>query len=300
MPVVGFLATGSPDPSAFQLAAFRKGLSETGYVEGRNVTIEYRWALNDSSKLPELASDLVRRQVAVLVAPGSTPAAMAAKAATTTIPIVFSVGVDPVEAGLVTSLNRPGGNVTGFSSMNAELAAKRFGLIHELLPTINRFFVLTNSNSSLAEAFVRGVQAGATASGRELEVLTVNTNSEIDAAFVVLAQKKPTALVVTPGPLFNNRRVQLATLAARYTMPTMFPSRVFAESGGLMSYGSSLVEEFRQAGHYTGRVLKGESPSNIPVARPVKFEFVINLHTAKVLGLEIPPTLLARADEVIE
>jgi putative ABC transport system substrate-binding protein len=299
-PVIGYLYTGSPEPSTHLLAAFRRGLSEAGYAEGRNVMIEYRWAHNDIAQLPELAADLVRRQVAVLVAPGSTSAALAAKAATATIPIVFSIGADPVEVGLVASLNRPGGNVTGFSSMNVELAAKRLGLLHELLPDAGRFFVLANSSNPVAEAFVRDVQAAATAIGRQIEVLTADTNTEINTAFASLAKNRTAAVLVTPGPLFNNRRVQLAILASRYALPAIFSSREFAEAGGLMSYGPSITEEFRHAGLYSGRVLKGEKPADLPVLRATKFEFVINLQTAKALGLDVPATLLARADEVIE
>ena len=267
MPVIGYLYNGSPEPSVHLTTAFHKGLGEAGYTEGRNVTVEYRWAHNDNARLPELAADLVRRKVAVLVTPGSTPAALAAKAATATIPIVFSVGADPIEAGLIASLNRPGGNVTGFSSMNNELAAKRLGLLHELLPNAGRFFVLTNSNNPLAGAFVRDAQAAATAIGRQIEVLQANTNSEINTAFASLGQKGAAAILVSPGPLFNNRRVQLATLASRYRLPACFSSREFAEAGGLMSYGPSIPEEFRQAGLYTGRVLKGEKPADLPVLR---------------------------------
>ena len=300
MPVIGYLYTGSPDPSAHLTSAFRKGLSEAGYTEGRDVTIEYRWAHNDNAQLPELAADLVRRQVAVLVTPGSSPAALVAKATTSTIPVIFSIGADPVEIGLVTSLNRPGGNITGFSSMNVELAPKRFGLLHELLPQAGRAFVLANSSNPVADVFIRDVRAAATAVGWQIEVLTANTVSEINTAFSSLAQKSAAAVLVTPGPLFNNRRIQLATLASRYTLPVMFSSREFAEAGGLMSYGPSIPEEFRQAGLYAARVLKGEKPADLPVGRATKFEFVINLQTANALGIEIPPTLLARADEVIE
>jgi putative ABC transport system substrate-binding protein len=300
MPVIGYLYTGSPDPSAHLTSAFRKGLSEAGYVEGRDVTIEYRWAHNDNARLPELAADLVRRQVAVLVTPGSSPAALVAKATTSTIPVIFSIGADPVEIGLVTSLNRPGGNITGFSSMNVELAPKRFGLLHELLPQAGRAFVLANSSNPVADVFIRDVRAAATAVGWQIEVLTANTVSEINTAFSSLAQKSAAAVLVTPGPLFNNRRIQLATLASRYTLPVMFSSREFAEAGGLMSYGPSIPEEFRQAGLYAARVLKGEKPADLPVGRATKFEFVINLQTANALGIEIPPTLLARADEAIE
>ena len=300
MPVIGYLYTGSPDPSAHLTLAFRKGLSEAGYTEGRDVTIEYRWAHNDNARLPELAADLVRRQVALLVTPGSSPAALVAKATTSTIPVIFSIGADPVEIGLVTSLNRPGGNITGFSSMNVELAPKRFGLLHELLPQAGRAFVLANSSNPVADVFIRDVRAAATAVGWQIEVLTANTVSEINTAFSSLAQKSAAAVLVTPGPLFNNRRIQLATLASRYTLPVMFSSREFAEAGGLMSYGPSIPEEFRQAGLYAARVLKGEKPADLPVGRATKFEFVINLQTANALGIEIPPTLLARADEVIE
>ena len=300
MPVIGYLYTGSREPSAHLLAAFHKGLEEAGYIEGRNLAIEYRWAHNDPARLPDLAADLVRRQVAVLVTPGGTPAALAAKQATTAIPIVFSIGTDPVELGLITSFNRPGGNVTGFSSMNAELAAKRFGLLHELLPDATRFFVLANSNNPAATGFVKDAQTAATAIGRRIEVLAANTSGEINAAFAALAQKQAVAVLVTPGSLFNNRRTQLATLAARYRLPAIFSSREFAEAGGLMSYGPSITEEFRQAGLYVGRVLKGEKPADLPVGRATKFEFVINVQTAMALGIEIPPTLLARADEVIE
>jgi putative ABC transport system substrate-binding protein len=298
--VIGYLYTGSPDPSAHLTSAFRKGLSEAGYTEGRDVTIEYRWAHNDNARLPELAADLVRRQVAVLVTPGSSPAALVAKATTSTIPVIFSIGADPVEIRLVTSLNRPGGNITGFSSMNVELAPKRFGLLHELLPQAGRAFVLANSSNPVADVFIRDVRAAATAVGWQIEVLTANTVSEINAAFSSLAQKSAAAVLVTPGPLFNNRRIQLATLASRYTLPVMFSSREFAEAGGLMSYGPSIPEEFRQAGLYAARVLKGEKPADLPVGRATKFEFVINLQTANALGIEIPPTLLAHADEVIE
>ena len=299
-PVIGYLYAGSPEPSAHLLAAFRTGLSEAGYAEGRNVKIEYRWAHNDSTRLPQLAADLVRQQVAVLVAPGSNLAALAAKAATATIPIVFSTGMDPVEVGLVASLNRPGGNVTGFTSMNVELAAKRFGLLHELLPNAGRYFVLANSSNPAAEAFVRDVQAAATAVGQQIEVVAADTGSEINTAFASLAQNRAAAVLVTPGPLFNNRRVQLAILASRYMLPAIFSSREFADAGGLMSYGPSITEEFRQTGIYCGRVLKGEKPADLPIMRATKFEFIINLQTARALGLDVPPTLLARADEVIE
>ena len=299
MPVVGFLYAGSPEPSAHLLAAFRKGLTETGYVEGQNVAIEFRWARNETGRLPELAADLVRRQVAVIAAPGSSVASIAAKAATSSIPIVFSMGGDPVQAGLVGSFNQPGGNVTGISSMNTELGSKRLGLLHELLPNAERFATLVISNP-IYQPLVEDVQAGATSIGRRVDIFYASTSHDIDAAFARMVQKRIEALVLTPGPLFNNNRVQLATLAARHVLPAIYSSREFAEAGGLMSYGPSITEEFRQTGIYCGRVLKGEKPADLPVMRATKFELIINLQTARALGLEVPPTLLARADEVIE
>jgi putative ABC transport system substrate-binding protein len=299
MPVLGFLYAGSPEPSAHLVAAFRAGLSEAGYVEGRNVSIEFRWAHNQPDRLPDLASDLITRRVAAIVAPGSLLGPIAAKAATTSIPIVFSMGGDPVEVGLVSSFNRPGANVTGISSMNVDLGSKRLGLLHELLPTARRFALLANV-SPFTNPLVRDVQAGASTLGAEVEIIYAATNGDIDTAFAVTQQKQIDALVIAPGPLFNNNRVQLAILAARYAMPTIYSSREFTEAGGLMSYGPSITEEFRQAGIYAGRVLKGEKPADMPVMRSTKFEFVINLKTAKALGLEVTPALLARADEVIE
>jgi putative ABC transport system substrate-binding protein len=299
MPVIGYLDGGSPETSANVVAAIRKGLSETGYVEGRDVVIEYRWAEANYDRLPVLASDLARRQVAVIVAMG-TPSAFAAKAATTTIPIVFGGGVDPVQAGLVASLSQPGGNVTGVTSMNAEIEAKRLGLLHELLPRATRFAVLVNPNNPLAEGDIKNAQASAVAIGRQIEILTATTNREIDAAFASLVQKRADALLIGPDVFFTNRRVQLATLAVRHAVPAIYAFREFAEAGGLMSYGTSGTDRDRQVGVYTGRILKGEKPENLPVLRPTKFEFVINLQTARMLGLEVPPTLLARADEVIE
>jgi putative tryptophan/tyrosine transport system substrate-binding protein len=299
MPVLGFLYAGSPEPIAHLVAAFRAGLSEVGYVEGRNVSIEFRWAHNQSDRLPDLANDLITRRVAAIVAPGSLLGPIAAKAATTSIPIVFSMGGDPVELGLVSSFNRPGGNVTGIISMNVDLGSKRLGLLHELLPTARRFALLA-SVSPFTNPLVRDVQAGASTLGAEVEIICAATNGDIDTAFAVTRQKQIDALVIAPGPLFNNNRVQLAILAARYAMPTIYSSREFTEAGGLMSYGPSITEEFRQAGIYAGRVLKGEKPADMPVMRSTKFEFVINLKTAKALGLEVAPALLARVDEVIE
>jgi putative ABC transport system substrate-binding protein len=300
LPVVGFVYPSVPELSAGIVAAFRKGLNQTGFVEGRNVTIEFRFGYNDIAQLPKLAADLVDRRVAVIATPGSTPSALAAKAATATIPIVFGIGPDPVEIGLVASLNRPGGNITGITSMNAELGAKRLGLLHELLPSAVRFAVLVNPNNRNAEPLTRDAQATASAIGREIEIFAASSAREIDAAFVSLLQKRADALLVSPDPLFDSRRVQLVTLATHHRLPTIYSFRENVEIGGLASYGSSAAERDRQVGIYAGRILKGEKPADLPVIRADKFEFVINLQTARVLGLDVSPTLLALADEVIE
>jgi putative ABC transport system substrate-binding protein len=301
VPVVGFLYSSSPESSANLVAAFRKGLSETGYVEGRNVAIEFRWGQNDPARLPELAADLVRRRVAVIATPPSTAATLAAKAATTTIPIVFTTGGDPVQNGLVAALNRPGGNVTGIISMNAELGPKRLGLLHDLLPTATRFAVLVYpSNNPSNESAITDAQAAAAAIGRQIEVFTASTNRDIDTAFASLVQKGSAALLVSPSPFFVSRRVQIVTLAARHAVPAIYASRSYTEVGGLMSYAASEMDRFRQAGIYTGRILSGEKPADLPVMRATKFDFIINLQTARTLGIEVPPTLLALTDEVIE
>jgi putative tryptophan/tyrosine transport system substrate-binding protein len=300
MPVIGYLDAGAPETSARLAAAFRKGLAETGYTESRNVAIEYRWARNEYDRLSEMASDLVRRQVIVIAAMGGSPTALAAKAATTTIPIVFGFGGDPVQTGLVASLNRPGGNITGVVTMNLELAAKRLGLLHELVPGATRFAVLVNANNSAAASLTRDALAATAPARWQIEFLAVSTNRDLSAAFASLAQKRADALMVTPELLFVSRRVQLLTLAARHAVPTIYPSREFTEAGGLMSYGSSFTDMYRQAGIYTGRILKGEKPADLPVMQPTTFELVINLQTAQALGIDVPPTLLARADEVIE
>jgi ABC-type uncharacterized transport system substrate-binding protein len=301
MPVIGFLHSASAAAYEHLVAAFRKGLSEAGYSEGQNVAIEYRWSEGQNERLPALAAELVHRQVAVVVTPGSTPATLAAKAATRTIPIVFLSAVDPVKTGLVASLSRPGGNVTGVSDIGVELAAKRLGLLHELLPGATRFALLVNpDNPGITEAFITEAQMAASAIGRQIEVVTASTNGEIDRAFATLMNKRSDALLVSTDALFVTRRVQLVTLAARHAVPAMYFRREFAEVGGLMSYGSNLADQFRQNGIYAGRILKGEKPAEMPVQLPTKFEFVINLQTAKTLGLDISPTLLARADEVIE
>jgi putative tryptophan/tyrosine transport system substrate-binding protein len=300
MPVIGLLDTGQMESTPNLVAAFRKGLNETGFVEGQTVTIEYRWAHNENDRLPELAADLLRRHVAVIVTPFSTPAALAAKAVTTTIPIVFGTGGDPVKMGLVASLNRPGGNVTGVTVMNVELAAKRLGLLHELLPQAVRVAVLVNPNNPIADVVSADVRAAASALGLQIEILTASTNHDIDTAFASLAQNRTEAVMISPDALIFTRLVQLITLATRRGVPTIFPWREAAQAGGLMSYGTDLVDAHRQVGVYAGQILKGKKPPDMPVLRPTKFEFIINLQTAKAFGLDVPPTLLARADEVIE
>jgi putative ABC transport system substrate-binding protein len=296
MPVIGFLYFGWPDPNI--IATFRKGLNKTGYFEGHNLAIEFRSAQNDTARLQELAADLVRRQVAAIAAPSGT-AALAARAATTTIPIVFNTAGDPVQMGLVASLNRPGGNVTGVANMHMEVAANRFGILRELLPKATRFAVLVNPNSQNAKSEITEAQEAGSAIGREIDILTAGTGREIDMAFASLVQKRIDALVVGPHSFFRNRRAQLLTLAARHAVPTIFSYRDDAEAGGLMSYGSTF-DEYHQVGIYIGRILKGEKPADLPVMQASKFEFIINLQTAKALGIDIPSTLLAIADEVIE
>jgi len=300
LPTVGYLYVASPEAHARRLAAFRNGLSETGYVEGRNVAIEYRWAHNETARLPGLVVDLVNRRVTVIAA-GDLPSALAAKAASTTIPIVFETAADPVQVGLVASLNRPAGNVTGVTNIGTELGAKRFGLLHELLPRAARFAVLVNPNNPLiAEAWIKDAHAAAAAIALQLEILTASTDREIDAAFTSIAQKQVDALLVMSDNLFGNRHVQFATQAARHAVPAIYPDRVYTEVGGLMSYGTNITDAYRQVGIYVGRILKGEKPANLPVLRPTKLELVINLQTARTLGLTVPSTLLALADEVIE
>jgi putative ABC transport system substrate-binding protein len=300
MPVIGLLHPGSPEANARYVAGFRKGLAETGHVEGRNVSIEYRWGDGEVSRLPELAADLVRRAVSVIVTPGGVAAAITAKAATTTIPIVFVIGVDPVQADLVVSLNRPGGNVTGITSMNSGLAAKQLGLLHQLLQRDARFAVLINSSNPRSRLALADVQAAAAAMGQPLDIVTATTNREIIPAFTEAVQKRADAILISPDPLFTSRPVQLATLAARHAMPAIYALREFAEGGGLISYGSNFTDMFRQAGTYVARILKGEKPADLPILQATKFELVINVQTAEALGLAVPATLLALADEVIE
>jgi putative tryptophan/tyrosine transport system substrate-binding protein len=300
VPVIGFLSDGSFEPRVNLVAAFRQGLSEAGYVDRQNVAIEYRWAEDQFDRLPELAVDLVRRQVAVIVAPGSIAAPLAAKAATKTIPIVFSVGTDPVKLGLVDSFNRPGGNATGVSYFTQELGPKRFGLLRELIPGDVDVVVLANPETAITQSAVRDMQVAASAVGQQIAVLNASDNREIYAAFTTMAQMRAPALLIIADPLFTSRRIQLVTLAARHAIPAIYTSREFAEVGGLMSYGANLQDIYRRVGTYTSRILKGEKPADLPVIQPTKFEFVVNLATAKVLGIDVPPTLLARADEVIE
>jgi len=301
MPMIGFLNATSPEPNTTRLRAFRQGLKEAGYVEGENVAIEYRWGEGQNARLPELAAELVRRRVVVIAAPGTTPLALAAKAASTTIPIVFAVGADPVRLGLVTSLARPGGNLTGINFFNAELNAKRLEILRELVPTAARVAVLVNPSDALqSEATLRGVQPAARAMGLQIQVLNARTPHEIDVAFATLARERPDALFVGGDAFLNSRRLQLGLLAARHAIPAGYGSRDYPEYGGLMSYGTSLTDAFRQAGVYTGRILKGAKPADLPVVQASKFELVINAQTARVLGLAVPPSLLARADEVIE
>jgi putative ABC transport system substrate-binding protein len=301
MPVIGFLFASTPESVGHLVAAFQKGLNETGFVEGRNVAIEFRWARDDPKQYAVLAADLVRRRVAVIVTPVGTATAQAAKAATTTIPIVFAMGTDAVKAGLVESYNRPGGNVTGITAMVSELGTKRLGLLLELRPQTKSVAVLVNPNNPVAtETAIKDVMAAGSAMSLNIEIINASQPREIDDAFVTMAQKRFDGLIISPDPLYGTRRTQLATLAARYVLPTIFPLRDFAVSGGLMSYGPDDADRYRLVGVYAGRILKGEKPADMPVQQPTSFQFVINLQTARSLGITVPPSLLARADEVIE
>jgi putative ABC transport system substrate-binding protein len=301
MPVIGFLGTSSPDLYAIRLGVFREGLKETGYVEGQNVAIEYRWAHDVAEQLPTLAADLVQRRVNVIVAASGTPGAVAAKAATTAIPIVFAVAVDPIKVGFVESLNRPGGNLTGVTNLNVEIGPKRLEVLHALLPAATDFAVLIDpTGPALAEPFVREVQAAARSFGLRLHVLNASTERDFDSVFARLVQLKAAALIIGPSTFFVGRHEQLATLATRYKVPAIYQYRPFAAAGGLMSYGSDETEYYHLVGSYTGRILKGEKPAQLPVAQSTKVELIINLKTAKALGIDIPLSLLGRADEVIE
>jgi putative ABC transport system substrate-binding protein len=301
MPVIGFLETRSLDMIADRLRGFRQGLKDTGYVEGENVAIEYRWAGNQMDRLPVLAAELVRRQVAVIVATGAAAAPIAAKAATTTIPIVFGAPEDPVKLGLVASLARPGGNATGVNFFNIELTAKRLELLRELVPGVARLAVLVNpANATNTETTLRDVHSAARAMGLQIQVLNAATSREIDAAFATFGRERPDALFVGQDGFFTSRRLQLANMAARHAVPMTSASRDIAEVGGLMSYGSNVTDAFRQIGVYTGRILKGAKPADLPVMQSTKFELVINAQTARMLDLNVPQALLATADEVIE
>jgi putative ABC transport system substrate-binding protein len=301
LPVVGFVDGVSPEFAASRAAGFRKGLSEVGYVEGQNVTVEYHWLAGQYDRLPSLMADLVRRRVAVIATPGSNPPSLAAKAATTTTPIIFGVAEDPVKLGLVASLARPGGNATGINTFTSELVAKRLGLLHDLVPKAIRIAVLVNpANATTAGATLRDIPEAARALGLQIQVLNASTISEIEAAFASLGRERADALFVAGDAFFSSRRVQFALLAVRHAVPAMYTTREYPEAGGLMSYGTDFADRFRQAGIMTGQILKGAKPADLPVIQSTKFEFVINLQAAKALGLEVPPTLLARADEVIE
>jgi putative tryptophan/tyrosine transport system substrate-binding protein len=300
MPVVGYLNYGSPESDAFRLTGLRRGLNQSGYVEGRNLVIEYRWAGNQADRLQALAADLVQVRVAVIVSPGLL-STLAAKAATTNIPIVFVVSNDPVQLGLVASLNRPGGNLTGFNNVTSELGAKGLALLHELVPGTETIGFLENPNNPRTfELTTRDVLAAAPVIGVKVQTLKAATDREIDAAFVSLIQERTGALLVGNDLFFNSRIEQLVALAARYAIPTMYAQREFVVAGGLISYGTSLIEQYRQVGLYTGRILKGEKPADLPVIQATKLDLIINLKTAKTLGLEVPAKLLALADEVIE
>jgi putative ABC transport system substrate-binding protein len=300
LPVIGFLSGALPSPYAPFAAAYHRGLKETGYVEGVNTAVEYRWAEGEVDRLPALAAELVRRQVAVIAATGGISSALAAKAATTTIPIVFAVAEDPVKVGLVASLGRPGGNATGINFLVAELGSKQLGLLHELVPAAVRIGLLVNPRVPQMETATRDVAAAAPAIGLQVDVVEASESREIEAAFRTLVRNRADALVVGPDPFFASRRLQLATLATRHAIPAVYNIREYAEAGGLMSYGTSVTETYRQVGIYTGKILKGAKPADLPVVQSSKFVLVINLPTARALGLEVPPTLLARADEVIE
>ena len=297
-PVVGFLRSTSSGPFAGLVASFRKGLNEAGLVEGQNVTVDYRWADNQPGRVAELAAELIARKVAVMVA--NVEAAHAAKAATATIPIVFVVGSDPVASGLVTSLNRPGANLTGVSFFDTPLAAKRLSLLNELLPQAAAIALLLDANFAEADAEARELAAGASAIGRQITIVKIRSEGEFDSAFATIVQGGARGLVVGSGPFFNSQRRRIVALAARHAIPAIYVLREFVEAGGLMSYGASQEDAYRRAGIYVGRILRGEKPGDLPVELPTKFDLTINIATAKALGLEVPPTLLARADEVIE
>ena len=299
VPLIGFISSTVPEPYASRVAAFRRGLDEAGFGEGRNVAIEFRWAEGHYDRLPAMAADLVRRKVAVIVA-GGTPAAFAAKTATSTIPTVILVGVDPVQLGLVGSLNRPGGNVTGLAILTVELEAKKLELLHELLPAATAFALLVNPTNVLTESETKDLQATARSLGLRLHVLNASTERQIDAAFQALVELRATALIVSVDTFLNNSRSQIVALAARHAVPAVYGVRDFVEAGGLMSYGTDLIDVYRQQGIYVGKILKGARPADLPIQQVTKVALVINLKTAKTLRLTLPTTLLGRADETIE
>jgi len=300
MPVVGFLGTGSLQSDAFRVAAVRQGLIEAGYVEGRNVAFEYRWAEDQYERLPALAAELVRREVAVIISIGGSPSAVAAKSATATIPIVFATGADPIKLGLVPSLNRPAGNITGVSFLIITLVAKQFEILHETVPKTALIGFLVNPTNSIVDTETKDVLAAAELVGQKLLVVQAHTDSELEAAFITLVQQRAGALVVGADPFFFNRRNKLVELAARQKVPAIYFLHEFASAGGLMSYGTSITEAYRIAGLYAGRILRGEKPADLPIQQSTKVELLVNLKTAKVLGLTVPPQIVARADEVIE
>jgi putative tryptophan/tyrosine transport system substrate-binding protein len=299
-PVIGFLHPSSAEAYASLMLTFRNGLGEVGYIEGRNLIIEYRWADDHYDRLPALAAELVGQRVSVIATANATAAALAAKAATSTIPIVFTIGADPVQFGLVASLNHPGGNVTGVSFLSNLLVAKQLGLLQEFVPAASEFGLLVNPDNPNAEPDTRHAKAAADSLGREIHVVYASSERDLGSAFTALIERRVAALVVVPDALFVGQRQQLATLASRHAIPTIYSNRVYADAGGLMSYGASQLDAYRQAGIYVGRILNGEKPADLPVIQPTKFELVINLKTAKALGLSVPQTLLSTADEVIE
>jgi putative ABC transport system substrate-binding protein len=300
-PVIGFLSSASPDKYTIRLDAFRQGLKEVGYVEGQNVTVEYRWTEGQNQRLATLGAELVQRQVNVIVAAGGTPSALAAKAATATVPIVFQVGTDPVAIGLVASLNRPGGNVTGVTTLNVGLGPKWLELLHQILPAATNIAVLVNPSSpAIAQAFLQALRPAANTFRQQLHILEASTERDVDEAFATLSQVRADALVITPDTFFSSRAEQLGTLGVRYTVPTVFEFKPFTAAGGLLSYGGSETDNYRLVGNYTGKILKGEKPADLPVQQATKVELIINLKTAKKLGITVPQSVQSRADEVIE
>jgi putative ABC transport system substrate-binding protein len=300
VPVIGFLHSASLESNVKFVEAFRNGLAESGFTDGRNVAIEFRWANGQLDRLPELAADLIRRNVALIATPGSSPAAFAAKEATKTIPILFAIGADPVALGLVASLNRPGGNITGVNFESTAIGAKALGMFREIVPRAEHFAVLVNPEVAFTAAIIENMRAGAATLGLQVDVLRASTESEIETAFAAAAQQRGTALLIGPDPFYTSRRVRIVALAERYAVPTMYVLREFAEAGGLVSYGPDLTNAYRETGAYAARILKGEKPADLPVVLPTKFDLVVNGKTAKALNLTVPDRLLAIADEVIE